>query len=161
MSEWGPAEVLQEGQKPGDTIIATGTFRAGGTGNAYLPLAFPAVPTFAVLRELVRAAENLNIPATVGVGYAGDAFYGTNKGDLLTIVKEAGGVSIEMEADTVFILGAVRGWRTGALFTSDGGPSVVKPEGGREAYVQGEGETIQIALKGMHSLARHDEGGNR
>ncbi len=156
----GSCGVLQEGQKPGDTIIATGTFRAGGTGNAYLPLAFPAVPTFAVLRELVRAAESLNIPARIGVGYAGDAFYGANKGDLLNIVKAAGGVSIEMEADTVFILGAARGWRTGALFTSDGAPGVVKPEGGREAYVKGEGETIQIALNAMHSLAKHDEDGS-
>jgi uridine phosphorylase len=152
----GSCGVLQEGQKPGDTIIATGTFRAGGTANAYLPLAFPAVPTFEVVRELVRAAEALGIPATIGVGYAGDAFYGSNKGDLMSIVKEAGGVSIEMEADTVFVLGAARGWRTGALFTSDGAPGVVKPEYGREAYERGEGETILIALKGMHALAVRD-----
>jgi len=75
----GSCGVFQSGQQPGDVIIATGTFRAGGTSHAYLPLAFPAVPTFEVLRELVRSAEKLELPYTTGVGIAGDAFYGPNK----------------------------------------------------------------------------------
>src|SRR5262245_11686236 len=32
----GSCGVFQEGQKPGDVIIASGTFRAGGTANSYL-----------------------------------------------------------------------------------------------------------------------------
>ena len=72
----GSCGVFQEGQKPGDVIAASGTVRAGGTANAYLPTIFPAVPTFSVLRSLVEAGEELNIPVTVGVGIAGDSFYG-------------------------------------------------------------------------------------
>ena len=44
----GSCGVFQPGQQPGDVIISTGTFRAGGTSLTYLPLAFPAVPTFEV-----------------------------------------------------------------------------------------------------------------
>src|SRR5574341_1980174 len=71
----GSCGVFQPGQGPGDVIIASGTFRGGGTANAYLPLGFPAVSTFAMQRKLVEATEVLNIPHTVGVGIAGDAFY--------------------------------------------------------------------------------------
>lgn len=152
----GSCGVLQPGQQVGDVVIATGTYRAGGTGDNYLPLAFPAVPSFAVLRELVRASETLKIPAKVGVGYAGDAFYGTNKSDLIDIVKGAGGVFLEMESDTLFIIGAARGFRTGALFTSDGAPGVIKPESGREDFQKGEQSAIQIAVKAMHAIAMRD-----
>jgi uridine phosphorylase len=152
----GSCGTLQDGQQPGDIIIASGTYRAGGTGNHYLPLAFPAVPTFEVLRELVRASETLGIPAKVGIGYAGDAFYGTRKLDLLDTVKHAGGIFIEMESDTLFIVGAVRGWRTGAIFTSDGAPGVVKPEWGKAAFDAGVDKAIQIALEAMLSIANLD-----
>ncbi len=154
----GSCGVLQPGQQVGDVLIASGTYRAGGTGNGYLPLAFPAVPSFEILRELVRAAETLEIPARVGVGYAGDAFYGTNKPELMDVVKGAGAVFIEMESDTLFIVGAARGFRTGALFTSDGAPGVIKPVSGREAFQKGEQSAIRIALKAMHTTALRDDG---
>ncbi len=152
----GSCGVLQEGQKSGDIIIASGTYRNSGTGAEYLPLPFPAVPTFEITRALVRSAENQGIPVRVGVGIANDAFYGTRKSDNLAIVRSAGGIFIEMESDVLFIIGHVRGWRTGALFASDGEPGVTKPEWGREAYIRGEEKMIQIALEAMLSIAHGD-----
>jgi uridine phosphorylase len=153
----GSCGVFQEEQKPGDVIIASGTFRAGGTANAYLPPAYPAVPTFAVLRQLVATAESLNIPHTVGVGIAGDAFYAPRDLDFGAMLKDAGVVSVEMESDTLFILGAYRGWRTGALYASDGAPGVIKPEWGEADYRQGEQNIIKIALEAMWQIAQADE----
>jgi uridine phosphorylase len=152
----GSCGVFQEGQGPGDLIIGSGTFRAGGTANNYLPLAFPAVPTFGVLRELVRAAEVLEIPYTVGVGVAGDAFYAPRGPEFREMMKNAGVVSIEMESDTLFVLGAYRGWRTGALYASDGTPTEVKPEWGEESFRQGEENVITVGLYAMRALARAD-----
>ncbi|MBK8023150.1 MAG: hypothetical protein IPK19_17420 [Chloroflexi bacterium] len=42
----GSCGVLQEWLGPGSIILASGTYRDTGTGRGYLPLAFPAVPTF-------------------------------------------------------------------------------------------------------------------
>jgi uridine phosphorylase len=153
----GSCGVFQAWQKPGDVIIATGTYRGSGTGNAYLPLAFPAVPTFSVTRALVEAAERLHLPVTVGVGWAADAFYGPLNGSDYLMMKEAGGVSIEMESDTLFLIGQVRGWRTGAIFSSDGGPGDMKPESGRDAFKRGEAQAIEIALNAMLALAQSDQ----
>jgi uridine phosphorylase len=157
----GSCGVFQPGQKPGDVIIASGTWRRGGTANAYLPPAFPAVPTFAVLRCLVDTAEAMSHPYTVGVGLAGDAFYAprpdpSEGGD---VIKQAGVVSVEMESDTLFVIGAYRGWRTGALYASDGAPGVIKPEWGEADYRRGESLAIDIALNAMYRLAQDDGAG--
>lgn len=152
----GSCGVFQEGQGPGDVIIATGTYRAGGTANNYLPLNYPAVPTFSILRALVQSAEALDIPHWIGVGMAGDAFYAPRDLEFRQKLSEAGLVSVEMESDTLFILGAFRGWRTGALYASDGAPGVIKPEWGEADFRQGEQNVIKIALKAMREIARQD-----
>ena len=152
----GSCGVFQPGQQPGDVIISTGTFRAGGTSLTYLPLAFPAVPTFEVLRELVRAAESLELPYITGVGTAGDAFYSPAKVTNRDMLVNANVVSAEMESDALYIIGQYRNWRTGAIYTSDGSSTETKPEWGMEQYHRGEGNCIEIALKGMLSLAQND-----
>jgi uridine phosphorylase len=153
----GSCGVMQEGNGPGDVIVGTGTYRAGGTSNAYLPLNFPAVPTYQVLRALTEAAERLEIPYTPGVGYAGDAFYGPKKmTDLFGMLRAAGVVSLEMESDTLFTMGAYRNWRTGALYASDGAPGVIKPEWGEADYRQGEQNVIKIALEAAVAIAADD-----
>lgn len=153
----GSCGVFQEGQKPGDVIAASGTVRAGGTAHAYLPPIFPAVPTFSVLRSLVDAGEELNIPVTVGVGIAGDAFYAHGDADQALQMKAAGLTFVEMESDTLFIVGAVRGWRTGAIFTSDGAPGQIKPAWGEADFRRGEMDAIRIALHAMWKIALRDQ----
>jgi uridine phosphorylase len=153
----GSCGVFQEGQKPGDVIAASGTVRAGGTGFAYLPPIFPAVPTFSVLRSLVEAGEELKIPVTVGVGIAGDAFYAPRDAEQSASMQNAGLVFVEMESDTLFIVGAVRGWRTGAIFASDGAPGTIKPESGEADFRRGEMDAIKIALHAMWKIAQADQ----
>lgn len=152
----GSCGVFQEGQKPGDVIIASGTVRAGGTANAYLPPIFPAVPTYSVLNALVAAAEALDLRHTVGVGIAGDAFYAPRDPHSRQTLVDAGLVAVEMESDTLFILGMYRRWRTGALFASDGTPSEVKPTWGEAAFRRGEANAIRIALEAMRRIAAAD-----
>jgi uridine phosphorylase len=152
----GSCGVFQEGQKPGDVIAASGSARLAGTGNAYLPTIFPAVPTFSVLRSLVEAGEELKIPLTVGVGIASDSFYGPGDAQQFLKMKDAGAVFVEMESDTLFIVGAVRGWRTGAIFASDGAPGVIKPEWGEEDFRRGEMDAIRIAIHAMWNIAQAD-----
>lgn len=155
----GSCGVFQDNQGPGDIIIATGTVREGGTANAYLPLEFPAVPTYEVLETLVQTAESLEIPYTVGVGIAGDAFYSPRELYEPGLLKKAGLVSVEMESDTLFIVGQFRGLRTGALYASDGTNNETKPVWGEEKYLQGEMDMITIALEGMLAIAKQDSEG--
>lgn len=152
----GSCGVFQPGQKPGDVIVANGTVRLGGTGFFYLPVEYPAVPTFAVTRALVEAAEQLDLPVTVGVGLAGDGFYEVEGFSRYAGFMHGKPYFIEMESDALFLVGAVRGWRTGALFTSDGSPDEIKPDWGKDMFKEGVQNSIQVALQGMLRLAKQD-----
>jgi uridine phosphorylase len=113
------------------------------------------VPTFEVTRALVEAAAELQIPVRVGVGAAGDAFYAPRENR--EILKQAHVLAVEMESDTLFIVGQYRGWRTGAIFASDGTPTEIKPAWGEEAFRRGEENAIQVALRAMYEIARSDK----
>jgi uridine phosphorylase len=76
----------------------------------------------------------------------------------MDMLRQAGVVSLEMESDTLFVVGAYRGWRTGALYASDGAPGEIKPEWGEAAYRQGEQHIIEIALEAMWHIAQDDVG---
>jgi uridine phosphorylase len=154
----GSCGTLQDDIQPGDVIIATGVVRGGATANRYLPPAFPAAPDFSMLTALVEAAQRLNIPVHVGLDWAGDTFYAEG-GDptLWEKAKKAGVKSVEMEADTLFIVSNFRGWRAGALFACDGTNKEIKPDWGQEAFLQGEENEIRIAIEAMKSIAIADK----
>lgn len=150
----GSCGAVQPNLGPGDIVISTGAVRLGGTGNSYLPLHYPAVPTFQVTRALVDAAYEMRVPIHLGIGAAGDAFYAP-KEERADMAK-AGVLSVEMESDTLYIVGQYRGWRTGAIFATDGTQTEVKPAWGEEQFKRGEQASIEIALKAMHQLALQD-----
>ncbi|MCC6905643.1 MAG: nucleoside phosphorylase [Anaerolineae bacterium] len=153
----GSCGVFQPGQEVGDVVIASGTVRQGGTSQAYLPIRFPAVPGWPVLKALAEAAEQAGQKYTVGVGIASDAFYAPQVDpSAWALLTRAGVVFIEMESDTLFVVGALRRWRTGAIYVSDGRPGEVKPVGTEEIKTRGEQDAIRVALRAMRNLARAD-----
>jgi len=155
----GSCGTYQEYVSCGDVIISTGIFRAGGTANNYLPVEFPAVPTFEVTTALVNAAKELGLEPHVGLGLASDAFYAPPDPAMREVLKQAGLVSIEMESDTIFVISALRGWRAGALFICDGTATETKPEWGKAAFEQGQENTIRIAIEAMKNIALADSAG--
>lgn len=150
----GSCGAVQPDLGPGDVIISTGSVRLGGTANSYLPLHYPAVPTFEITRALIDAAAALSVPVQVGIGAAGDAFYAPREGR--AEMAKAHVLSLEMESDTLYILGQYHGWRTGSIFATDGTPTEIKPAWGEEAFRRGETQAIEIALKAMHDIATKD-----
>lgn len=150
----GSCGAVQPDLGPGDVIISTGAVRLGGTGNAYLPPYYPAVPAFEVTRAMVDAAAELGAPIHLGIGVSVDAFYAPHEGR--EEIAKAHVLSIEMESDTLFVVGQYRGWRTGALFACDGTQTEMKPAWGEEAFRRGEENAIQIAIRAMHKIALAD-----
>ncbi len=157
----GSCGVLQKHLQPGDVIISTGTYRAGGTALAYLPIAFPAVPDLRITNALLEASAELNIPVHVGLGSAGDAFYAPRSHnrdqELRESLVQAGVLSLEMESDTLYIVSSYRRWRAGALYASDGAAGLTKPAWGEEAFRRGEENAIRIALRAMSKIAKADQ----
>ncbi len=112
--------------RPGDIVIANGAVRQDGTSHEYAPHEFPAVPSFDTTAALCYASDMLGYSSHVGVVQSKDSFYGQHSpkrmptsGDLLTkweAWKRLGVLASEMEASTLFCVGASLGIRTGAVF---------------------------------------------
>jgi uridine phosphorylase len=153
----GSCGTLQDGVQPGDLIVPTGVVRSGATANNYLPPNFPAAPHWDMLTALVEAAQRQSVPVHVGVAWSSDGFYTDPDPDLVRKLKQAGVLAIEMEADTLFIVSNVRGWRSAAIFACDGTSTEIKPAWGEEAYRRGEAAEISIAIDAMLSIARADQ----
>ena len=107
-------------------IIANGAVRQDGTSHEYAPPAFPAVPDPEVLFALSRAAKNLGYSSHVGGVQSKDSFYGQHSPARMPIAdelkakweawKRLGVLASEMEAATLFTVGATLGVATGAVF---------------------------------------------
>lgn len=110
----------------GDIVIATASYRGGGTGDEYLPKPFPAVADYEVTRALVDAAAEMGLNALVGPCASVDAFYRPDNDEHNRLLRKGRILCVEMEADTEFIVGLHRGFRCGAAFVLDNGPKTEK-----------------------------------
>lgn len=114
--------------KSGDLVIASGAIRQDGTSHEYAPPAFPAVPSPDVLFALMQAAKKSDTDVHVGVVQSKDSFYGQHTPKSMPTAeallekweawKALGTLASEMEASTLFTVGAYRRLRTGAIFLS-------------------------------------------
>ncbi len=165
----GSAGGLDERTGVGDILIATASYRGGGTGDEYLPKAFPAVADFRAVRALVDACEELGIKALTGTAASTDAFYSPTGDATIAMLRRGKALCIEMESDTEFIVGSCRGFRCGAAFVLDNGPATKKvhvKSGDMDiahhakdpAFVAGEERLIDAGLLAMLKLIRADGG---
>ncbi len=112
--------------RSGDVVIATGAVRQDGTSREYAPIEFPAVPDPDVLFSLIAAARDEKFSYHAGVVQSKDSFYGQHSPERMPIYNELlakweaykrlGVLASEMEASTLFTVGATLGVRCGAVF---------------------------------------------
>ena len=153
----GSCGTAQDNITVGDIIVPTGVYRGGATAHRYLPPAFPAAPDFGVLTALVEEARATGPGAHVGIASSSDAFYAEGDPALFAKMKQAGVMAFEMECDTLFIISNFRGWRAGAVLACDGTSTEIKPEWGRQAFLDGEKRAIQVAIRAMKRIALEDQ----
>ena len=99
---------------PGDLIIPTGAIRKDGTGREYVPIEYPAVADYSLVRELDEAATRLGNRHHLGVVECKDSYYGQHDPDRMPVSyelhqkwdawKRAGALGSEMESATLYIV---------------------------------------------------------
>lgn len=112
--------------RSGDIVIASGAVRQDGTSREYAPIEFPAVSGTDALLVLRESAMSLGYKCHTGVVQSKDSFYGQHSPERMPICadlkskweawKRLGVLASEMEASTLFTVGASLGLECGAVF---------------------------------------------
>ena len=112
---FGTCGGLVAGLRTGDFVIPTGAAYSKGSVLSYVTDGFlPAVPDFRVTENLTRASRKAGLNFMEGLVYSSDAFYTQDISSLKRWVKR-GVLAVEMECATLFTIGLIRGFKTGAL----------------------------------------------
>ena len=154
----GTTGAVGPGPRLGDAIIAQAAVRSEGASHAYIEAAYPAVADFAVVEALRAAAQRAAHPSHVGIVDSSDAYYagrwvGEAARARAETMRRAGVLAVEMEAATLFVVGRLRGLRTGCIlalreeFDADG----QRRQAGA-AFEQGLDRVIAIAVDAVRSL---------
>lgn len=144
----GSAGGRQKNTPIGTPIVINATYRGEGTSKAYLPAEFPAVSDLDVTNALVQALKDRNESYQVGLGFTRDAYYVQDK-ELNKLLTDCNVLAAEQEAATLFIVGSVRGVKTGAVVSTDSNiwlekqPTLAEKE---ELFFKGERKAILAAL---------------
>ena len=112
--------------RSGDLVISSGAVRQDGTSMEYAPVEFPAVANAEVLFALAGAAERMEERSHIGVVQSKDSFYGQHSPTRMPVSSELlekweawkrlHVLASEMEAATLFTVGAALDAKCGAVF---------------------------------------------
>ncbi|MCF7942513.1 MAG: nucleoside phosphorylase [Spirochaetia bacterium] len=157
----GSAGGRQKDTPIGTPVVINASYRGEGTSRAYLPAEFPAVADLDVTNALVQALKESGSDYQVGLGFTRDAYY-VQDTQLNALLTDCGVKAAEQEAAVLFIVGSVRGVKTGAVVSTDSNiwleqqPTLAQKE---ELFFSGERKCITAALEAtviLHGAGAHD-----
>ena len=119
----GTAGSLMREVRSGDLVVATAAVRDEGLTRQLLPVEYPAVADPAVISALCRGAAATGHNFHTGVVLSTEAFYPGRFGLDRAMLGKVGVLCVEMECSTLFVIGAVRRVRTGAILAVNGDTS--------------------------------------
>jgi len=112
----------------GDIVVSNGAVRMEGTGCHYLPLEYPAVPDYLIMKLLEETARELGFPASVGITITKDSFYTQTEPETKPVREElinrwnayvrGGAIATSMEEATLFLAAGSLGVRAASVLVS-------------------------------------------
>jgi uridine phosphorylase len=159
----GSCATLKEDIEIGDIIISTASVRLDGTSKQYVRPEYPASASYEVVLAFIEAAEILGLTYHLGISASTDSFYlgqsrpgfgGYTQSMSETLIKDltkANVANFEMETATLFTLGNIFGFRTGAAC------AVYANRVRDEFEVKGESDVINCGNEAVKILADMDK----
>lgn len=112
----GSAGAIRDDVKLRDLIIAMSASTNSSMATAYgLPGIMAPTASYCLLREAVKAAEELGVHARVGTVYTSDFFYHPDS-EVNVKARELGHLAVEMEAAGLYLTAMAAGKKALALF---------------------------------------------
>ncbi len=109
----------------GDVIIPKGAVKMEGTSTQYLPVEFPAVPSYELLKVFSKAAKDIGYPYNTGITITKDSYYTEVTPHTKPVAplleyqweayRKSGATNTSMECAPIFCIGAMLGIRTASV----------------------------------------------
>ncbi|MEO6941998.1 MAG: nucleoside phosphorylase [Terrimesophilobacter sp.] len=148
----GTSGAIQPGTPDGQLAIVTAAIRDEGTSSHYLPMEFPAIATPQLVDAIAKGARRHQISYRLGVSQSKDSFYGEVEPDRMPMSGmlhdrwnawvAGGAICSEMEAATIFIIGAIHRVRTGGVMQMHSGEG----EADRNQLLEASVEALRILI---------------
>ncbi len=161
---------MQQHVIPGEVVVVTGAIRMEGTSKEYLPIEFPAVPTFECTAALKEAAEALGTPYHLGVVECKDSYYGQHAPETKPVSYEllnkweawirGGTLASEMESAALFTVCASLGAKAGACMLVVWNQERFK-KGIEDTAVHDTTAAIRVAVEGVRRLIKQEKKGQK
>ena len=150
----------------GDVVIPNGAVRMEGVSTHYLPIEYPAVPDFQVVKAVEQAAQKLDFPYNVGVTITKASFYTQTTPETKPVGPElvykwqayekGGATSTSMECSVLFCVGASLGIRTSSVMIS--ATNFGEYSNDADDYPSGwEERAIEVGIEAMKIMIRKDK----
>lgn len=150
----------------GDVVIPNGAVRMEGVSTHYLPIEYPAVPDFQVVKAVEQAAQKLEFPYNVGVTITKASFYTQTTSETKPVGPElvykwqayekGGATSTSMECSVLFCVGASLGIRTSSVMIS--ATNFGEYSNDADDYPSGwEERAIEVGIEAMKIMIRKDK----
>lgn len=150
----------------GDVVIPNGAVRMEGVSTHYLPIEYPAVPDFQVVKAVEQAAQKLEFPYNVGVTITKASFYTQTTLETKPVGPElvykwqayekGGATSTSMECSALFCVGASLGIRTSSVMIS--ATNFGEYSNDADDYPSGwEERAIEVGIEAMKIMIRKDK----
>ena len=148
----GTCGSFQSKYREASLFIATGAVRNDGVTDRLVPPAYPAVAAGETVAALQKAcAKEEGLTYTTGVMLTEGCFYDGPLGNQFEMWSKSGVLGVEMEASVLFVIGGIRGIKTGGIFNVDNYIFARLEEGsGSEAYHPHR----DVVLKGNERMCR-------
>jgi purine-nucleoside phosphorylase len=150
----GTMGIVAEQVAPGDLVVASASVPNDGTTRHYLRgRPFASVADVRVTGALAATGDAAGTRPHVGSIQTDDGFYAVDD-DQLAAMRATGVLGVEMEASALFLLGALRGVRTGCALVASNrvGDPVFVPQ---EVLDRGVDAMARVTLDACVTLAEH------
>lgn len=166
MMRVGTCASVSEKVSLGDVVIPNGAVKMEGVSAHYLPVEFPAVPDFQMMKAIEQAAQKLDYPYNVGVTITKASFYTQTSPKTKPVADElmfkwsayekGGAASTSMECAPLFTVGASLGIRTACVMASATNCKNYS-DNGRATGIDIEDRAIRTAIEAMRIIIRNDK----